>query len=84
MTRSRREPPAAIEEWSRERIGVAPEGRRCGERAWFWRSWNTWAGVARYPTEVTCVRPRDHEGRHATRPRRSLLWHLGSWRALRW
>jgi hypothetical protein len=84
MSRRRREPPAAVEEWSTARIDVAPEPLRCRDRAWHWRRWNTWAGVAHFPTEVTCVRARGHEGRHATRPRRSWLWHRGTWRALRW
>lgn len=84
MARRQREPSAAVEEWSRRRVEVAPEPLRCRERAWFWRSWNTWAGVASFPSDVFCVRHRDHDGRHSTRPRRSWLWHPGAWHALRW
>ena len=84
MASRRREPPRAVEEWSVEPVDVAPQGLRCGRRAWYWRTWNTWAGVAHYPSDVTCVRHEGHPGRHASRPRRSRLWHLGRWRALRW
>ncbi|MHC1559030.1 hypothetical protein ACR9E3_08735 [Actinomycetospora sp. C-140] len=84
MPRRRPEPAAAVEEWTREPAEVAPEDRRCGDRAWFWRRWNTFGGVAHYPTEVVCVRERGHPGRHASRPRRSWVWHPGSWHALRW
>lgn len=40
------------------------------------------------PTEqlhiIYCERPKGHEGEHATRARRSLLWHPGKAYCLRW
>lgn len=84
MSGRKPEPPTATAEWSREPADVAPEHLRCAHRAWQWRTWNTWAGVAHFPADVFCVRHRDHPGRHSSRPRRSWLRPLGSWRAFRW